>query len=425
LTWETDILGGLSAPATQNNVAKLDAWNKCEGNAAGASGLPINNPFNTTLVYGGGTSVNSAGVKSYPNWNTGLQATLITLRSSSYTGIVTNLRQDGTQSQFASAVGNSPWGTSGSCIASVMGTTTSGQSPGGTGAPSGVSVGPGNVQYSYAQLEGVWNQAGGNPQAASMAAAIATAESGGNSAAYDNDSNGSVDRGLWQINSVHGSQSTFDVMGNARAAVAISNNGTNWSPWVTYQTGAYLKYMQGNVPPDLNAPINGTGAAVGTGSSTQASLTSCNWMEQAIAPELCGGSIVGGVTQGFVLQIIDALIGSIINPFIQIAAGILGITGGAILMGGGIFLIVRDTQTYQDTKSAAKEGVGLLGFLAGPEAGAVTEAAAAQKGAPRRPNVNQQAQSAELRQRQRQAARVQAKQMSTQDLLRQESARYN
>lgn len=279
---------------------------------------------------------------------------------------------------------------------------------------------PGNVQYSYAQLEGIWNQAGGNPQQASMAAAIAMAESGGNTGATDCDTNGSVDRGLWQINSVHGSQSTYDVMGNARAAVSISNNGTNWSPWVTFQTGAYLKYMQGSVPPDLNAPINGTSAAAGTGSSTQATLTSCNWMEQAIAPELCGGSIGGSITQGFVLQVIDALISSIVNPFIQIAAGIMGIAGGAILMGSGIFLIVRDTQTYQSAKGAAAEGVGLLGFLAGPEAGAATEMAA-QKSVQR----GQQRQEARQRDPARTATVQRQKQMSTQDVLRQESARYN
>ena len=38
--------------------------------------------------------------------------------------------------------------------------------------------------------------------------------------------NGTVDRGYWQINSVHGSLSTYGAAGNARAAVLISGNGT-------------------------------------------------------------------------------------------------------------------------------------------------------------------------------------------------------
>ena len=36
----------------------------------------------------------------------------------------------------------------------------------------------------------------------------------------------------------HGSLSTFDAHGNARAAVLISRDGTDWTPWTTYQTGA-------------------------------------------------------------------------------------------------------------------------------------------------------------------------------------------
>ena len=53
------------------------------------------------------------------------------------------------------------------------------------------------------------------------------------------DGNGTVDRGYWQVNSIHGALSTYDPAGNARAAVQLSGDGTNWSPWVTYQTGAY------------------------------------------------------------------------------------------------------------------------------------------------------------------------------------------
>lgn len=88
-------------------------------------------------------------------------------------------------------------------------------------------------------LEALWESAGGSPGAAFMAAEIARAESGGQQYATDDDGNGSVDRGYWQINSIWGSGSTFDPAGNARAAVQISDDGTNWSPWVTYQTGAY------------------------------------------------------------------------------------------------------------------------------------------------------------------------------------------
>ena len=95
------------------------------------------------------------------------------------------------------------------------------------------------MAYTYAQLKALWNNNGGNPAAADIAAAVALAESGGNADAKNVNTNGSIDRGLWQINSVHGGQSTFDPIANVKAAINISNNGKSWSPWVTFQTGAY------------------------------------------------------------------------------------------------------------------------------------------------------------------------------------------
>ena len=86
-----------------------------------------------------------------------------------------------------------------------------------------------------AGLEQLWESAGGSPAVAVTAASIAMAESGGNQYAT-----GTVgERGYWQINPVNGSLSTYDPYGNARAAVIMSGNGANWSPWTTYTSGAY------------------------------------------------------------------------------------------------------------------------------------------------------------------------------------------
>jgi hypothetical protein len=90
-----------------------------------------------------------------------------------------------------------------------------------------------------AGLERLWEQAGGSPGGAFLAAQIAEAESGGQQYATNSNSNGTTDRGYWQINSSHGSLSTFGAYGNARAAVLISSDGTDWTPWTTYNTGAY------------------------------------------------------------------------------------------------------------------------------------------------------------------------------------------
>lgn len=107
---------------------------------------------------------------------------------------------------------------------------------------------------SYGQLEQLWINAGGNPAKAAIAAAIAMAESGGRQNAKNVNTNGSIDRGYWQINSSHGSLSTFDALGNARAAISISNNGANWGPWVTYNSGAYRQYLQSGPAPKQPAP---------------------------------------------------------------------------------------------------------------------------------------------------------------------------
>ena len=84
-------------------------------------------------------------------------------------------------------------------------------------------------------LESLWESAGGSAAAAVTAASIAIAESGGNQYAT-----GTVgERGYWQINPVNGALSTYDPLGNAHAAVVMSGDGTNWSPWTTFTSGAY------------------------------------------------------------------------------------------------------------------------------------------------------------------------------------------
>ena len=112
-------------------------------------------------------------------------------------------------------------------------------SAGSAASAAAMSAAGGGGSLSCSGLEALWESAGGSPGTAFMAAEIATAESGGRQYATDADGNGTVDRGYWQVNSIHGAGSTYDPAGNARAAVELSGDGTNWSPWVTYQTGAY------------------------------------------------------------------------------------------------------------------------------------------------------------------------------------------
>ena len=85
-------------------------------------------------------------------------------------------------------------------------------------------------------LEALWEAAGGSHAKAFMAAEIAMAESGGRQYALSPTN----DYGYWQINGSHGpAMATFDPIGNAKAAIAISHDGTDWYPWTTYTSGAY------------------------------------------------------------------------------------------------------------------------------------------------------------------------------------------
>jgi LysM repeat protein len=84
-------------------------------------------------------------------------------------------------------------------------------------------------------LEELWEEAGGSGAEAVTAASIATAESSGQQFA----TGAAGERGYWQINPDHGSLSTYDPLGNAKAAVIISGDGTSWAPWTTFTSGAY------------------------------------------------------------------------------------------------------------------------------------------------------------------------------------------
>jgi hypothetical protein len=84
----------------------------------------------------------------------------------------------------------------------------------------------------------------------SLAAAVAMAESGGNSQAIGDNGNSF---GLWQINipshPQYDGQSLLDPNANADAAFAISRGGQNWQPWTTYRTGAYKQFYTPSTTP--------------------------------------------------------------------------------------------------------------------------------------------------------------------------------
>jgi LysM repeat protein len=107
------------------------------------------------------------------------------------------------------------------------------KSGGGTVIDQSGSVPSGNL--GCPGLEQLWDDAGGNRADAFMAAEIAMAESGGRQYALSP----TDDYGYWQINASNGALATFNAYENARSAIIISDDGTNWNPWTTYREGLY------------------------------------------------------------------------------------------------------------------------------------------------------------------------------------------
>lgn len=150
-------------------------------------------------------------------------------------------------------------------------------------------------KLSFAQLQDLWIRNGGNPLSAPIMAAIALAESGGQTTDYNGTAgappgaiwagHSPVDEsfGLWQVNykgslapgrtAAYGSpaQLLADPDRQAKAAIAISGNGTNLKPWTTFTNGSAQRILTANggslgqIPalPDLAATSAGPAGVTG------------------------------------------------------------------------------------------------------------------------------------------------------------------
>lgn len=135
----------------------------------------------------------------------------------------------------------------------------------------------------FADVENYWIQAGGNPQAAAMAAAIADASSGLDPGISRTNPDGTTSVGLWLIPANGTPPGSTDPMANARAAIQLSQNGADWQQWCVawsdnncgQQNGTYLgegsnalaSLGQRLSPASYNV-IGSTPSGSGTGAST-------------------------------------------------------------------------------------------------------------------------------------------------------------
>ena len=117
------------------------------------------------------------------------------------------------------------------------------------------------TRYTYAQLEGLWINAGGPAAVAPVAAAIALAESGGCSTALNpTDNNGTQSSfGLWQISNGTHTAPVADIYSpavNASQAVGkYRSAGDTFADWGTYVSGAYEAFLSpGTTPQTTGLP---------------------------------------------------------------------------------------------------------------------------------------------------------------------------
>lgn len=102
------ILKSIGANETPEKIKFLKAWRQGEG------GKALNNPFNTTKDIPGDddTKYNSVGVRNYPDRQTGLEATIATLKLPYYKDLIELLkRNDVTADQLANSQALTKWGT--------------------------------------------------------------------------------------------------------------------------------------------------------------------------------------------------------------------------------------------------------------------------------------------------------------------------
>lgn len=186
--------------------------------------------------------------------------------------------------------------------------------------------------YTYAQLEQLWINAGGPPAQAPVAAAIAEAESRGNSAAINAaDNNGTqTSWGLWQVsNGTHAQPvpNILDPAVNAQQAVAkYKGAGNAFTPWGTYTSGAYKAFASGSTTPDPNVPA-GTAAATLT-AAQQAGASTC--LIGFNSPSVLG---LGG---GTVCIISKAQMRVLAGGLLILAGGSLCALGAVLIVGTGL-----------------------------------------------------------------------------------------
>lgn len=220
-----------------------------------------------------------------------------------------------------------PVGTTGKPKVNPASGTTGVSSVSGSNLPSDTLS-----SYNVWQLAELAYAAGFGTQSV-VAAAVAMAESSGNPIIIVQDSNGTHDVGLWQINSVHGySDSDMQIPSKNVVAAKAVYDSQGWEGWTTYKTGAYKKYLL-NTQQIAKLIEKGTlNEEQGVGLANAAANTEPSSVQSAIST----------ITHPFggVISTVGGLIGEVTSGSFWIM--VLKILAGVVLIGVGLYMLVKN-----------------------------------------------------------------------------------
>jgi len=104
--WANQFLQRIDAPITADNLDTVVTWIHNEN---GHSFNPINTTWGKS--HDEWPVVNDHGVKAYPDWNTGLRASVATIQESQYSEMLDALKRGTTPQEFGGLLMPTPWGT--------------------------------------------------------------------------------------------------------------------------------------------------------------------------------------------------------------------------------------------------------------------------------------------------------------------------
>lgn len=181
-------------------------------------------------------------------------------------------------------------------------------------------------KLTYSQLEGVWIQAGGQKSLAPLMAAIALAESGGQTNSLNpNDNHGTQSSyGLWQISTgthTPPSPNWADPVTNAKLAIGkLKSQGLG--AWGTYTSGAYKPFLKNGVPPTAVSGATSSTVVDTTSDGETFDTADCAWAAKLpVAGQTC---ILSKVQVRSMVAVLLMGGGALLAVFGVVALGVIG-----------------------------------------------------------------------------------------------------